>query len=466
MYTAKCDGALLYDPRVDELQIPEARLDLEVNKTGSFSFSIPKAHPMYSQVKKLKSVIEVFQDDTLIFRGRALRDTADWDMTRAIECEGDLAFFNDSVMRAYSFTGAISDYLSLLIDSHNSQVAAEKQFTLGTVTVTDPNNTIVRSNIEYTKTWTEINDKLVGLLGGYIRVRRVGETNYVDYLAGSSAYSTQKIELGANLLDAIQDTRADDVITALIPLGAKIKDTEGNDTDVRLTIADINNGDDFVYDEDAVEEYGWLFDTQTWDDVTDAENLKAKAEAALAARINLGVSVELKAIDLAMVNVAADKIRVFENIQVTSPPHGIDEMVLVTKLTIDLLDPRNNTVSFGFSYETFTDKQVAAENAIKNIQLTPGPKGADAVIVDVISTQGSIFRNGTISSTLLARVYQAGVDVTDRYNAAQFIWTRTSSDPVSDAAWNTSHAGGTKQIAITQADVYLKATFNCELIEN
>lgn len=368
MYTVQCDGAVLYDPRVDELKITNTRLKLEVNTVGGFDFTIYPTHPLYGSIYKLKSIIEVFQDNVLIFRGRVLNDEMGFNKGKDITCEGDLAFFNDTIMRPYNFTGSISDFLTLIITSHNAQVGVNKRFTLGTVTVTDPNNFIVRSSIEYEKTWDVINDKLIDILGGYLVIRRESNVNYIDYLEDSTSQSTQAIELGVNLLDIIKETRADTIVTALIPLGAKLEDAEGNETDERLTITSINGGLDYVYDQAAVDQYGWIFTTETWDDVTVASNLLTKANTKLSSLINLGVSIDLKAIDMSMIDINIDELRVFEYVQITSAPHNLDTMARIDKLEIDLLNPQKNTVTLGFGYETFTEKQVLSDKAIRQIK--------------------------------------------------------------------------------------------------
>lgn len=368
MYIVTCDGNLLYDARVDDVKIINPKVKLEVNKVGAFDFTIYPTHPLYGSINKLKSIIEVYQDSVLIFRGRVLNDEMGFDKDKKIECEGDLAFFNDSIMRPYDYTGPIADFLQLIITSHNAQVEADKEFTLGNVTVTDPNDFITRSSIDYTKSWDVIKDKLINLLGGYIVLRRSGGVNYIDYLADSPYQSLQSIELGVNLLDVVKETRGDQIITALIPLGAKLTDEDNNITDERLTIASVNGGLDCVHDAAAVTQYGWIFGTRTWDAVTDPNNLLTRANTYLATMINLGVSIDLKAIDLSMVDVNIDELSVFEYVQVTSAPHDIDTMALITKLEIDLIQPKNNTVSLGFSYDTFTEKQVASDKAIREIQ--------------------------------------------------------------------------------------------------
>ena len=94
-----------------------------------------------------------------------------------------------------------------------------------------------------------------------------------------------------------------------------------------------------------------------------------------------------------------------------------------------------------------------------------GAPGENALMLQIVSSNGNIFKNGEISTTLSAVVHSGSTDVTNNYDANAFIWTRSSSDAAADAAWNTSHAGGTKQITITSSDVHVRATFFCDLID-
>ena len=185
MYTVTLDGAYLHHPKIEEYKITDAVLNLEVNKAGMFEFTIFPNHPLFGAIRRLKSVIEVYDDGVLIFRGRPLNDTYNLYKDQTIQCEGDLAYFNDSILRPYNFNGSIENYLYMVIESHNSQVGDDKKFTLGDVTVTDPNDYIVRANSDYVKTWDEIKSKLIDNLGGYIRVRRVNNINFIDYLHDS-----------------------------------------------------------------------------------------------------------------------------------------------------------------------------------------------------------------------------------------------------------------------------------------
>lgn len=351
MYRVYCDGLPIYNDKLEGLKIFSPSLDLELNKTGSFSFTLYPDHPYYGSIQKLNSIITVYQEDYLLFRGRVLDDEIGFYNERKVTCEGELAFLLDSIKRPYDFTGGVAEYLALLLDSHNAQVDETKRFTLGNVTVTDPNDYIVRANIDYTDTWKEMNDKLLALLGGFLSVRHVDGVAYLDYLADFALLSPQKIEFGKNLLDQKRIIKGADVATVVIPLGAKLKDAEGKDTDKRLTIESVNGGADFIEDASAISQYGTIVKTVIFDDVTIAENLKAKGQAYLSSLVKLPESIELTAADLATVSTAFSSFHLGTYVDVVSKPHGLNQKFLVRKLSINLLDPAANKLTLGGVFE-------------------------------------------------------------------------------------------------------------------
>lgn len=83
----------------------------------------------------------------------------------------------------------------------------------------------------------------------------------------------------------------------------------------------------------------------------------------------------------------------------------------------------------------------------------------------ITSSNGNIFKNGNVKTLLSAVVYSWDKDITDTLDANQFIWTRVSDDTEADKVWNEQHFGGTKAVVITSADVKVRATFYCDLID-
>lgn len=71
----------------------------------------------------------------------------------------------------------------------------------------------------------------------------------------------------------------------------------------------------------------------------------------------------------------------------------------------------------------------------------------------ISSSNGNIFKNNNIQTTLQATVFSWDENITDTLDHNQFIWTRVSDDAEADAEWNANHYGGTKSIEITNDDV-------------
>jgi hypothetical protein len=360
MYKIYADDTLIYDSTVDEYKIAKGSISLEVNKSGSFTFSIYPDHFYYNHFVKLKTVITVYKSNRIIFRGRILNDVTDYRNNKVITCEGEMGFLQDSIIRPFSFSGNPADLFFKFIEEHNSQVDEFKKFKIGVVTVVDPNGYIARSNAGYETALSNLNGRLIeDSLGGYIVITHGDDGTdpipTINYLADFTKLSTQKIEFGANLKDYTKTVNADNIATAIIPLGATIDDGDSETEDPRLTIKSVNNGKDYVYDVSAVAMYGWIFKAVEWDDVTTPEALKSKGEAYLTEAINQNITIELNAIDLHLLDRSIESFKIGDYIQVTSEPHNFNAALLCKKQTIDLLKPDNDNITLGYTYSSFTE---------------------------------------------------------------------------------------------------------------
>ena len=217
MYRVYCDGSLLYHSKLESLKIFSPSVELEENKTGSFDFTIYPDHPYFSRIQKLKSIITVFQEDFLLFRGRVLDEEAGWYNQKAVICEGDLAFLLDSVLRPFSFTGTVAEFLAYILELHNAQVDEQKRFQIGTVTV---EGYVTHTADDYTTTKETVEQVLLEPFGGFIQTRFENGVAYVDYFAEINLLAPQTIQFGKNLLDLKRIRKGADIGTVIIPLGA------------------------------------------------------------------------------------------------------------------------------------------------------------------------------------------------------------------------------------------------------
>lgn len=352
MYRVYCDGLLLYHTKLENLKIFDPSVELELNKTGSFDFTIYPSHPYFGLVKKMKSIITIFQDDFRMFRGRVLDDEVGWHNEKAIICEGDMAFLLDSVLRPFSFAGTPAEFLAYVLTLHNAQVDESKQFQVGNVTV---EGYLTYETQEYITTKETLDKELLEQFGGYLMTRFEDGIAYVDYLKEINLLAPQTIKFGKNLLDLKRIHKGADIATVLIPLGAKVTDDEGNDTGQRLTIASVNGGADFIQDDAAVSQYGIIVKSVIFEGVTDPEELKLKGQAHLSDIVNQWETIELTAADLATVDKDITSFHLGTQVRAESAPHGLDQRFLVSKLSIKLLDPGANKMTLGKSIPAFSE---------------------------------------------------------------------------------------------------------------
>lgn len=359
MYTIKAyvDGKeyTIHDARVKALTVGgNPYFEIGDNINGSATFKVFPTHPYYDKVKKLTTDIVIYRDDEPEFYGRVLYDDEDFSGTKKVFVEGELAFLCDSIQRPKVYHNiSVKAYVQDLIDIHNSQVEERKQFTVGRVTVKDSNDSLYRySNYEDTR--TTFKEKLISRLGGHLVIRHVDGLRILDYLSDEDYYTknTQGIRFGKNLLDFSKNMDASDLVTCVIPLGAKL-DEEDQDpsleaiSDQRITIASVNGGVDYVTDDNAVREYGKIYKTVTWDDVSLPENLMKKGEEYLKSAQFEKMVLELKAVDLNLKDDSFQRFEVGNKIQCTSTPNGLDKEFPLTKKKTYITSFKDNTVTLG-----------------------------------------------------------------------------------------------------------------------
>ena len=424
MYQIKCDDYILYDPRDEELIVNEPMCNLEVNTVGGASFKIHASHPYYNKLKKMRSVFEINQDGQTIFRGRATDDTVDFDNIKDVDIEGVGAYFNDSVVRPFMFPEDFLDdrsyiaastsgnvvefFLSWLIKNHNSQVEDFQKIKLGNVTVADPNNILVRSSTDYSSTWEAIKSKLFDSeLGGYFCFRYEPDGNYIDYLEDFDLTNVQRVRYGENLLGLKTESDASGSYSAVLPLGAKLKDIDANtDDDSRLTLSKLADGDvtsdiykqgDLLISRSAKEAYGLIIaptkDT-TWEDVTLETNLRSKGAKYLTQTASkLSNTIELTAVDLHFSDDEIAAFRIYRYIKFESKPHGYEDSFKLTKLDIDIMNPQNTIITLGDTTLSMTDinakTKQTLEERVANVVIRTTSQGVGLSEVQSIVTSQS-----------------------------------------------------------------------------
>jgi len=363
MYSIFCDGVCIHHgPSPDEnLKVLEPKLKLSDNAAGTLTFKIPPNNVGYQNIHRLTSEIVVKRknfNDTYnkvvyeeIWSGRVIEEKEDFWKNREITCEGELGYLNDTTQPPNEYHDITpTTFLTNLISIHNSKCEESKRFTVGIVTVTDPNDSLYRyTNFE--STYEAIKDKLLDRLGGHLRIRKENGVRYLDYLQDYPSTNTQTIEFGKNLIEFSKNFDASELVTAIVPLGCNVTELDMEPTydalEEYLTVESVNGGSIYVSSPEAVENYGWIETVVHWNDVKTPSILLSKARDYLSDAQFEDMSLELSAVDLHSMDIHTEAIWLLDRIRCISKPHGMDRIFPILKIDIPLDKPEDTKYTLG-----------------------------------------------------------------------------------------------------------------------
>lgn len=369
MYRIYSDKELIYDPRIEEYAILDGELSLELNTSGTLKFTMPRSNPSYGRVKLMKSIITLHDDERLLFRGRAYAPTVDLFQKESIECEGDLAFFNDTIQEPFQLeTSDVRSFLTKVLTQHNKQVPKEKQFRLGKVTISNDTQTgdITRSSIQYLSTWQCLKEKLLDGLGGYLWVRYENNAQYLDYVSDFSVRSNQSVIQSINLLDAKKEMTSSEFATVIVPIGAKVKNEEGEDTERYLTLEE-STGSLSIRDEEAINKYGVITKIVHHENITTSDGLLRAGRKDLADALGVTSTLTISAADLSKANMNLSPFILGTYVDVKIPNLEVDQRMLIRSLSLDLLKPESSTLTIGASEKSLSFQQIKTSESIEKM---------------------------------------------------------------------------------------------------
>ena len=369
-YRVLCDGYVLHDSNLEQFTLINPVLTVELNKSGELTFQIANNHPYYDKIINKKSYIEIYQDGEWLWSGRPIKVSTALKLVKTVVCEGELSFLHDSNQRIAEYHDmSVKDYFTTLINKHNAMVDESKRFTVGNVTVKDSNDSLYRYS-NYEDTFDTIQDKLIDRLGGYMLTRHVDGVTYIDYVQSYPYITNQVIEIGSNIIDLSLEESSADTISALIPLGKKLTEIseespqQESTGEERLTIESVNNGLDYIVNDDAVSRIGMVFGTVTFDDVTDPYNLLAKGSEELTDRIYNTLVISLNIFDRSFIDKNMEAFRLGASVIANSPKHGLqDKQMMISKMQISLVDVSKSKIEIGVTKKSLTSDIADSNNS-------------------------------------------------------------------------------------------------------
>ncbi len=327
-----------------------------INTINSFTFTIYPNNRGYNLINTLTTLVKVLNTKTnkYEFIGRVLSPTYSMSsnglVSKTFICESELAYLLDTYQSYEEIHNAtVKGYLERLIRVHNANTDSNKQFTVGNVNVIDNNDSLYRY-VAYDTTKKNIDDDLIGKLGGELQIRYENDIRYLDYLTEIGKVCTTEIRLAKNLQDIEQNIDINGYCNRLVVLGSKLKSTddEGNEVDLeeRLTIESVNNGIRYIDDKESIKKFGVIQSQVIFDDVTDAKNLFSKGKKYLLSQRIL-ISNKVTALDLSLIGIDIDGFEVGNYYPLIHEILGINDIVRVVEKSISIDSPHTNSITLG-----------------------------------------------------------------------------------------------------------------------
>lgn len=360
---------ITYPIHNEQVKLISGQVKQGINSIDSFSFTILPNNIGFNDIRDFKTLISVYNEKRkkYEFQGRVLYSSdsmsSDGKINKSVVCESFLGYLQDSrqdYVYEQNWTG--EELLTQLLNVHNSQTEEYKHFKVGNVFTTEN----IYVGIQRESTWKMVNEKILSQIGGEIQLRVEEDGMYIDIVQERGTTKATTIELSKNMLSITKDSDPSSYITRMIPLGAKLTDEDGGETEERVDITSVNNGLNYIDDVIAIEHYGIHIEYVYWDDVHEPNILLTKARNYLTENNKVLQKYKIDYVDLELIGLDIDSIDVCNYYPIKNKLLGIDEILRVITKTIDIVNITNTSVEIGDDFKTLTDLEIEKNNQLNS----------------------------------------------------------------------------------------------------
>ena len=203
--------------------------------------------------------------------------------------------------------------------------------------------------------------------------------------------------------------------------------------------------DDLIYCEPAVQKYGWIGVTYENTDITTKSELVSKSIVSLKELISPKRTIEIKAIDMHLINPNMSPIKIGEYVRVRSTPHKMDGFFLCKNIDLDLNNPENSLYTLGTTFDTLTGQQ---NKRIKRLNATINQTYEKAEKLTDKEKQNALSANMALQESKDAK-RNSIVNVTDEYAISS-----STTDPPQTDEWTTEPPAWTEGKYIWRRFIY------------
>lgn len=411
------DRTLMYSTASNDPKelILDAVLHREANSAGYFEATVPKDNVCWANLALMSGMIEVERDDEIIWQGRIVEIEKDFDLSKHIYCEGELAYLNDfyvfidwSKIKTTDSNGKtvydwatffstycctydflLGDKVGRTIISRTSYISDEaKQYISDKLLEIQPplnndstymtaydalvNNFIngmmapfkdkIFLSISRTKEYNEINQRYAYkryLVFSILYTPEVeNESSEETVLCGDLPITVQNVEFGKNMLDYKEVRSVESLINTVYAFGYE---TTGwwifSSTNAIYGVARDEA------DSDIHGAYTYYFSVDGTSSTVESLTLQANKKLAEFKSNRYPIEYQINAVDLLDAGEDTDHLDFMKRSRIISGPHEIDHVMLCTSLTEPLDDPTAKEFIFGTKQSTLSQMQ-ATNNTV------------------------------------------------------------------------------------------------------
>lgn len=230
----------------------------------------------------------------------------------------------------------------------------------------------------YGKTLDILQSELTDKYGGYFVIRH-GSVNlpfwgkqnyrYLDYMKKITDKNPQTVAFGVNMLDLASYTKAEDIYTRVIAVGARKK--------TWLFVSWGETITETANDLAAQKLFGIITKVIFIEGIESTpQSLLDAAEEELAKNLRYLNGMTVKAVDLKDAGIDVSRIAIGKQTHIFSAPHGVDTWLLCSKLVEPLDSPDKKEFTFGTEFSSISDLQaLSARKASDAYDLSRSLKG-------------------------------------------------------------------------------------------
>ena len=334
MYIVYYDDTAISANGNPKFAMSSAVITQAVNSADSFVFTLPATHPYRDTPQPRSGIIRVKSGGKTLFVGDVVEVKTAFDNSRTFTCQGCLAWLADVCNTRTTAQTTVSATFQKRLEIYNSLCDTKRKIKAGNCTNRPTSIVRIFTPDEFITVF-EYFARLVSAKGGLLLPRYEGDDVYLDYIDTKGKESGQQIVFGRNLLNLDDFISMAGTATAIYPVG---KDG--------ITIADVNNGVEYLVNNALYNQYGMLATPAKYDTDSKSE-LLSEARLTLSSLAVINRTLELTAFDLHQLDASIDEIEIGDGVQVISAPHGLDTTMTCSSKTIDLINPANSTVALG-----------------------------------------------------------------------------------------------------------------------